>query len=214
MDAAGARDAVLAETEPGYSPLRHGIAIALLGGGAIAAAAWGLEGLRAADLGVAAGAFLFANVAEWALHRYVLHVPTLLRIVYERHALKHHVAFTHERMAIGGARELRWILMPWHALPAMLLGASPVAAALYLLAGERAARVFLAVAVGYYLLYEALHAAYHLPETSRLGRSRIVAALRRHHAAHHDPRAMTSVNFNITFPIADALFGTMRREAK
>ncbi len=30
----------------------------------------------------------------------------------------------------------------------------------------------------------------------------------RHHAAHHDPRAMIAHNFNITFPICDKLFGT------
>jgi len=33
--------------------------------------------------------------------------------------------------------------------------------------------------------------------------------LRRHHAAHHDPRLMTRYNFNVTFPIADRLFGTV-----
>jgi sterol desaturase/sphingolipid hydroxylase (fatty acid hydroxylase superfamily) len=37
-------------------------------------------------------------------------------------------------------------------------------------------------------------------------------ALRRHHRAHHHPSSMTHWNFNITFPICDALFGTARKD--
>jgi hypothetical protein len=32
--------------------------------------------------------------------------------------------------------------------------------------------------------------------------------LRRHHTAHHNARLMMEVNMNLTFPIADWLFGT------
>ena len=32
--------------------------------------------------------------------------------------------------------------------------------------------------------------------------------LRRHHTAHHNGRLMMEVNMNLTFPIADWLFGT------
>jgi len=35
--------------------------------------------------------------------------------------------------------------------------------------------------------------------------------LRRLHTTHHDPRYMQRHNFNITFPICDAIFGTYRR---
>ena len=35
-----------------------------------------------------------------------------------------------------------------------------------------------------------------------------VAWLRQHHTTHHDPRLMSAWNFNITFPICDALLGT------
>jgi hypothetical protein len=36
----------------------------------------------------------------------------------------------------------------------------------------------------------------------------IVRVLRRHHTIHHDISRMTTENFNITFPIADRIFGT------
>jgi len=68
--------------------------------------------------------------------------------------------------------------------------------------------LFVATAVGYFLTYEWLHWAYHQPPTTRIGRLRVVRRLRRHHLVHHDPHRMTKVNFNITFPIGDRLFGT------
>src|SRR6266851_1915254 len=55
--------------------------------------------------------------------------------------------------------------------------------------------LFVVTAMAYFLLYEWFHLAAHL-------------GFGRHHAAHHDPRAMTAHNFNITFPICDKLFGT------
>jgi hypothetical protein len=72
--------------------------------------------------------------------------------------------------------------------------------------------LFAATGVGYFLTYEWLHFAYHQPEASWIGRNPIVARLRRHHAVHHDPHRMRRVNFNITFPIADWLFGTSARD--
>lgn len=205
------RDEILATIERTYSPRRHVTLLVLIGGGVVAYAAAGLRAPSLAELALAPVAFLFANFAEWALHRYVMHVPTRLRAIYDRHALTHHAVFVPGRMAIDAARELRYVLMPFFALPAMVAGVSPVIAALALLWSGNAARIFVIVAVGYYLLYEVLHTAYHLPETSAVGRSWLVRVLRRYHEHHHDPRVMTETNFNITFPIADWVLGTRGR---
>ena len=45
--------------------------------------------------------FLFTNIFEWAVHRYVMHRPVNikgLRAVYERHTLNHHQFFTDDEM--------------------------------------------------------------------------------------------------------------------
>ena len=45
--------------------------------------------------------FLFTNIFEWAVHRYVMHRPVAikgLRAIYERHTLNHHQFFTDEEM--------------------------------------------------------------------------------------------------------------------
>jgi len=51
--------------------------------------------------------------------------------------------------------------------------------------------------------YELSHLSYHLPETTWIGRRRVIRWLREHHARHHDPRLMQKWNFNVTIPVFD-----------
>ena len=51
--------------------------------------------------------FLFTNLFEWAVHRYVMHRPVNikgLRAVYERHTLNHHQFFTDRRCVFATTR--------------------------------------------------------------------------------------------------------------
>jgi sterol desaturase/sphingolipid hydroxylase (fatty acid hydroxylase superfamily) len=86
-----------------------------------------------------------------------------------------------------------------------------------LLRGPGAAGVFFIAAAGYFLLYETLHALYHLPEATleRLGLrgNGVFDRLQSHHRHHHRLSRMAKVNFNVTFPMADWAFGTMEKEA-
>jgi len=70
---------------------------------------------------------------------------------------------------------------------------------------------FLASGVFYYVHYEVLHTAYHLPEGHWLAQRGLVRRLRWLHQTHHDPALMTRYNFNITWPLCDWLFGTLKR---
>ena len=47
--------------------------------------------------------------------------------------------------------------------------------------------------------------------SSSIGKRWIIRKLRNHHATHHAPELMQSWNFNITFPIFDAIYGTRYR---
>ena len=60
---------------------------------------------------------------------------------------------------------------------------------------------------GMYLIYEFMQL---LPRRGKLVREQLpfVNTLRRHHTAHHNARLMMETNMNLTFPIADWLFGT------
>jgi hypothetical protein len=157
------------------------------------------------------GTFLFANLSEYLGHRGPMHHPTRgLRLVYERHTLQHHQFYTREAMSLETARDLKMVLFP----PVMLLFflgglATPVGLLLAFVATPNVAWLFVVVAVSYFLTYEWLHASYHLKPDGLVAKLPGLRALRRHHELHHDLRRMTEANFNITFPIGDALFGTI-----
>ena len=135
-----------------------------------------------------------------------------LRLVFERHTRQHHRFFTDAEMELGGIRDMRAVLFPpilmtffitAFALPAWLL--------LAWVATPNVAWLFVATSIGYFLNYELLHLAYHLPEAHPIARVPLIRRLRWLHQVHHDPCLMTRCNFNITYPIGDLLFGTLHR---
>lgn len=157
--------------------------------------------------------FLVANLAEYLGHRGPMHHrrPGLSR-VFERHTQQHHRFYTEDAMSGDGHRDYYITLFPPVLLGFFLGGiGAPLAALLFLVATPNAAWLFLAVVAGYFMTYEWMHLTWHAPPDSALGRLPGVSWLRRHHAAHHDPKGMLRYNFNISFPIFDLLFGTVWR---
>ena len=157
--------------------------------------------------------FLFANFVEYRAHRGVMHHRTPpFQLVFERHTPSHHGFYTHEAMAAESSRDYYMVLFP----PILIvfffgLFALPVGLGLAWLATANVARLFVATAVGYFLTYEWLHFSYHQPPDGFIGRRWLVRVLRAHHTLHHDVERMQKWNFNITFPICDALFGTTHK---
>jgi hypothetical protein len=181
----------------------------------IAVIAYAVISIEAPSLGewlVVPGAFLFANLVEYRVHRGPMHHNTsLLRLLYKRHTLEHHRFFTEDHMAHEGSRDFAAVLFPPVMLVFFLGGiATPIGALLFLYASGNFAWFFVATVIGYFLNYEWLHFAYHQPSSSLISKLPMVAMLRRLHAKHHDPRYMSKANFNITYPICDLIFGTYR----
>jgi hypothetical protein len=157
--------------------------------------------------------FLYANFAEYWGHRGPMHHLTRgLRLVYERHTRQHHRFFTQDNMELDGPRDLRAVLFP-PLLMSFFITAFMLPAALFLgwIATPNVGWLFVATSLAYFLNYEFLHMAYHLPRGHPIARWGVVQRLERLHRAHHDPRLMARRNFNITYPICDALFGTRER---
>ncbi len=154
--------------------------------------------------------FGIANLVEFLMHRGPMHRPArFLGEIYKRHTLEHHQFYTHDAMAAESSKDFKMVLFPPAAI-FLFLGVigTPIGTILYFLASPNAGWFYFSTAVGYFLTYEWLHLSYHLPPESWVGRLSVVALLRRHHTAHHDPGLMSRWNFNITFPICDRLFGT------
>ena len=114
-------------------------------------------------------------------------------------------------MGIDAPQDTRVVLFPL-VLVGFFFGliALPIGIGLFLLAGPNPAFLYVATLALYYLSYESLHAVVHLPETHWINRIRWVAQRKAYHRRHHDPRWMSQCNFNISFPIADYLYGTAR----
>jgi len=156
-------------------------------------------------------AFLFTNIFEWAVHKFVMHRPVSikgLRAIYERHTLNHHQFFTDQEMRFRDDKDWRVTVFPPYALVVFILMSIPMAAVLGLLLTPNVGWLFMCVTAGMYLIYEFMHFCCHVDENSFVRNCPFVNTLRRHHTAHHNARLMMEVNMNLTFPIADWLFGT------
>jgi hypothetical protein len=158
--------------------------------------------------------FLYANLAEYLGHRGPMHHRTHgMGLLFERHTGQHHHFFTADAMALDDTGDYRAVLFPAVMIVFFLGGfALPAGLLLVWAFSSNVAWLFVATAVAYFLNYELLHFAYHAPAGSRMTRIPGVQRLGRLHRAHHDPRLMQMKNFNVTYPLCDALFGTLHRE--
>ena len=152
--------------------------------------------------------FLFGNWAEWAGHRYLLHSPkSWIKPAYKRHVATHHQFFSHKTLDYNGHKEWRALLFPPFAPVLFVLAALPAALLIGNLWSANAGYIAMLTMASYFLMYEGLHTLSHL-EHPILDRLPLVNTVRRMHVLHHNPDFMHTRNFNLTFPICDALFGT------
>lgn len=195
---------------PNYSGKAHFAFVLVFALGGIALCIWQLQAVSPLEWLAVPLTFLYANLVEYVGHRWVMHrsVPGLT-LIYKRHAGQHHRFFTDRHMALEGWQDCKVVLFP-AVLMIFFFGlfAAPIGLLLAWLATANVAWLFVATALGYYLNYELLHLAYHVPDDSRLLNVPFLRRLRRLHHRHHDTALMTHKNFNITYPIGDWVFRT------
>jgi hypothetical protein len=199
-----------------YSGWRHLALVTLAVSAGIAFCVAKLHELQARELWVLPAAFCFANVIEYLAHRWLMHVPRRgLGALYRRHTGQHHRFFTADAMGTDSIRDFAIILFPPFVVVFFLgLVAGPAALGLARVLGANSGLLFGACALAYFMFYEWMHLAAHLPPTSRLGRLPGVEFVREHHRLHHDPRRMRACNFNITVPLTDTLLSTRVRPGR
>jgi hypothetical protein len=201
---------------PRYRLGRHLWALALVGAGGLGAAGWLLRHARASDLWIVPAYLLVANVVEYVMHRVFMHRPLWARALYRGHTLGHHRAFHHDSMEIATWRELELVMMPWYTIVLIFAGMAPLAGLVAWGVGPGAAGLLLLTGVVSFALFEGMHTLYHFPSRAlaRLGldRNRLFGSLYRNHRHHHRLTRMRWVNFNISCPLADRVFGTFEDE--
>lgn len=154
---------------------------------------------------------LFCNVFEWLVHSYVMHRPVTqraLRPIYTRHTLNHHQFFSDGEMRFRDHADWRVTVFPPYALVVFILMTIPGALILGYLITPNVGWLVMCSTSGMYLIYEFMHFSCHVDENWFVRYCPLINTLRRHHTSHHNNRLMMEVNMNLTFPIADWLFGT------
>ena len=209
------RAKLIARIPSWYSPRAHQLVPSLIGLGLVAASLCLLRDLQAWQLAMVPAAFVLLNAGEWRIHRDLLHKRTPpFQLLYDRHTPEHHMVFLTDDMAMRSDKEYRMVLIPAFGILAAFGGAL-IPAAILALCGQRNLGVlFGATAMLYAISYEQLHLAFHLPADSFVGRMRIIAFLRRHHAVHHHPERMQRWNFNVVLPLWDLVRGTVYRSGR
>jgi hypothetical protein len=200
--------------KPYFGPA-HAATIAAIGLTALAAYVKLMrKPVKPAELAIVPATFVVCNVAEWAMHNYVMHAPRkglfgALMGIYTRHTLNHHQFFSRDRMTYDEINDYRIVFFPPFALLS-LIGMSAGAATLLArtFKSRNVGLLFMCTTTGLYLVYETFHWSCHLKDNAFLRALPFVNTIRRHHAAHHDKRIMVERNLNLTFPVADWLFGT------
>lgn len=198
----------------GYRPWLHLFLPSLVAAIAMSAAIGAMHALRAVELWTIPITYIAALGFEWRAHKDILHRPLqLLTELYKRHEKSHHVIFTADDMRVRSRDEWSLVLMPWFAIVLIILVLLPTAWAVAALTTRNCGLLVLCTGVIFFLQYEWMHLAYHLPAdhpVSRVGAIRFLGAL---HTSHHDPRNMKRWNFNVTVPLFDVLHGTLNRDA-
>jgi hypothetical protein len=113
--------------------------------------------------------FLFTNVFEWAVHRYIMHRPVNikgLRAIYERHTLNHHQFFSDEEMRFRDHKDWRVTLFPPYALVVFILMSIPGAVILGLIFTPNVGWLFISTTTSMYLIYEFMHFCCHVDENA------------------------------------------------
>ncbi len=198
-----------------YSPIGHLLATTGVGAATIALAVSRMTKVSLLEaLLVPAASFVVANAFEWRVHKKVLHKRSWpFGELFDRHTPLHHVVFVEDDMAIRDTKELRLVLVPASGVLGGVVASAPGALLAGALLGANAGWLMLATSGAYMVTYELSHLAYHLPEDHPIGGHPLIRFMRKHHAAHHDPKNMQRFNFNVTVPLFDWIMGTMAPEA-
>jgi len=160
-------------------------------------------------------AVLCASLFEWTLHKFVMHKPVgRFRYPYEKHALTHHRIFKADASyhCVRDA-DKRTIRMAWWNGPVLIIILLLPTALLCIPLGLwKVLLTFGIVSTLYFAAYEYTHWCMHLPDARRrfIERFGAFTFLNGHHLLHHQ---YPNRNFNVVFPFADLLFGTLLRRA-
>lgn len=198
----------------GYNGHLHMWSVVFIGGMVITYSLIQLGPVLVSEYWTIAITLVLVNFAEYASHRWLGHKKTVVaKLFYSRHTGDHHSFFEHGHMAYVFVRDWRVVLFPVYLIVAFVIGlVLPLGFFLNEMFSANVAYLYAATAIGGYLFYEVMHFSYHLPKGSVIERIPVWKTLRKMHEIHHQRDLMTQCNFNITIPLFDLVFGSLKIE--
>lgn len=160
---------------------------------------------------------ILGNFVIYFIHRYPLHkkYPFIAKHTFDIHSKQHHRFYTYQNYQFDSPKDFYILFFPMWTVAAFVGGFLPL---LYILSSlifeQPQVWTILFSATLYFLLYEFIHFASHLPPQHILLKFKPLAYMWRHHQTHHDPSLMSQYNFNIVYPLADWLFGCIKAREK
>ena len=175
---------------------------------AVVALAW-VDTFGVVEAGTVVAAVLFGASTVYLLHRVLMHRSRPpLHAIYDVHTRCHHMLFNEGQTQIQSSRDLYMVLFPPRWTIALALVGVPLLSAPLLLVSVDVALTFAGVAYLYFLGYELVHLAAHLPDASAVHRIPVLRQLTRHHQRHHAWEHMHHCNFSMLIPLWDWILGT------
>jgi hypothetical protein len=214
MDILDFREQFREDIVPSYrGPVHVAIVLSIaFGGMALALAHWGSLGV--AEVPVLLVTLIVGNFTVYGLHRgFGHHLRRIARAFYKRHSKEHHRFFSPRWYSIESSRDLRIVFFPWPLTLLVSVGAAGIAQVVELCGlGVWSSAIYCGIVL-YYLGYEGVHFCDHLPDGHPMTRAPFFRYMRLHHRAHHAAELMHRKNFNVVFPLADPIFGTLLSRA-
>jgi hypothetical protein len=149
---------------------------------------------------------VYANLFEYVMHRWLMH--RLRGFVKRDHMLHHSVFRAGRRYHVQQSEDRHFILFEWWQGPVIVASHLPALWAIGSLIGWPVIWPSALALAAYFAAYEYLHWCMHNPVGRVMERTALFRYLDSNHKLHHgQPR----INFNVVCPLADLLFGTLRR---
>lgn len=214
FDTASFRARYRAEIPPYYSAWLHGGFVLLFGTLCIGFFWAQAENVQPWEWLAIPLALIFQNWGEYHVHKHMgHHKHALSALFYKRHTGDHHSFFADGQMSYERAQDWRIIFFPPWLIVLFAVGVFGFWWLLRPLNGNVAAFFSGSLLLGY-LGYEVIHAFEHLPAQHPIARLPWISHMHRLHALHHRRELMHRYNFNITYPLWDWLYGSLRTQAE
>ena len=155
---------------------------------------------------IVAVALAYANFFEYALHRWLMH--RLRGFVKREHMLHHSIFRGDHRYHVLRSEDWQFILFEWWQGPVIVASHLPALWTIGVFTGWPVVWPGLLALSAYFAAYEYLHWCMHNPGDRAAKRTALFRYLDRNHQLHH---GQPGINFNVVFPLADLVFGTLQR---